>query len=88
MCVCLYVLAQTPILQDPNGHLLYMCMSVYVCLFVCLSADSHTPRLQWSPVVYADVCTCVYMCSEEDSCTPRPCWSPSACMYICACLST
>ena len=44
--VCLYDLAQTPILQDPNGHLLYMCMcmSVYVC--VCLYVLVQTPILQ------------------------------------------
>ena len=38
-----------------------------MCVFVCISADSHTPRPQWWPVVfvYMYVCPCVYMCSEE-----------------------
>ena len=61
MCVCVYAMRQTPILQDPNGHLLFMRMSAHV--FICVLRK--TPVLQDPAGHLVHACIYVHVCLHE-----------------------
>jgi hypothetical protein len=64
MHVCMYVYAER-VVEDP--HLMYVCICMYVHMFVCIGQRVFSERVVEVPQL---ICVCVYACTY-------------VCMYVC-----